>query len=380
MRHGRCEIRGPRGPGAFRPYGVALLILLAVVFGTAGCGTAGGAEGGRSGAAAGVDEGNETMDADQEITRQEVSVTGPRAVVLGVAHDGGQPHAGCDCRRCRHALAHPQDRPLVASLGIVLPESGRTFLIDATPDVALQLRALRHNLNPEPPPAPRREGGVDRAPVDGVFLTHAHVGHYLGLAHFGREVVSTTGLPVWGTPRMLAFLRDNGPWSQLVDLGNVELRPVEPGEGAPGEAVELGEGVSVAALRVPHREEFSDAVGYVVRGPRSALLYVPDTDGWDAWAVASERVMEAAGIDVALVDGTFHSGDELPGRDLSKVRHPFIGDSVERFTPFVERTGVEIHFLHFNHTNPALDPFEPLDTSGWPPGLALARQGEEWPL
>ena len=305
---------------------------------------------------------------------------GPRAVVLGVVQDGGLPHAACDCRRCRHAHDRPRDRRLVASLGIVLPESGRTYLIDATPDVALQLRALRRNLSPAPATDPRAEGGVDRDPVDGVFLTHAHVGHYLGLAHFGREVVSTSGLPVWGTPRMMEFLRSNGPWSQLVALGNVDLRPVEPGAGAPGEAVELGEGVSVSAIRVPHREEFSDAVGYLVRGPRSTLLYVPDTDGWDAWAVAPETVMEEAGVDVALVDGTFYSGDELPGRDISKVRHPLIRDSVERFAPFVEASGVKIRFLHFNHTNPALDPFEPLDTADWPAGLALARQGEEWPL
>jgi pyrroloquinoline quinone biosynthesis protein B len=177
---------------------------------------------------------------------------------------------------------------------------------------------------------------------------------------------------------MLEFLRGNGPWEQLVRLENLELRELAPGRGESGPAVELGEGVSVAAVAVPHRDEYSDTVGFVIRGPRRAVLYVPDTDGWDAWPVPPEEVIAAAGVGVALLDGTFHSGDELPGRDLSKVRHPFVAASVERFAPLAER-GVDVRFLHFNHTNPAVDPDAGLEER-LPAGFRFAREGDEIPI
>jgi pyrroloquinoline quinone biosynthesis protein B len=264
----------------------------------------------------------------------------------------------------------------VASLGIVLPEAGRAYLVDATPDVVPQLAALRQVLARSAGRPSEDPGGVDRSPLDGIFLTHAHMGHYLGLAHFGTEAVSTHRLPVWGTPRMLGFLRGNGPWEQLVRRENVELRELVPGRGEPGPAVELGEGVSVAAFAVPHRDEYSETVAYVVRGPRRAVLYVPDTDSWDEWPVPLEQVIERAGIDTALLDGTFHSGDELPGRDLSKVRHPFVAASAKRFAPLVGR-GVEIRFIHFNHTNPAVEAGGTVERELGAKGFGVAREGDE---
>jgi pyrroloquinoline quinone biosynthesis protein B len=175
---------------------------------------------------------------------------------------------------------------------------------------------------------------------------------------------------------MLGFRRGNGPGEQLVRRENVELRELVPGRGEPGPAVELGEGVSVAAFAVPHRDEYSETVAYVVRGPRRAVLYVPDTDSWDEWPVPLEQVIERAGIDTALLDGTFHSGDELPGRDLSKVRHPFVAASAERFAPLVAR-GVEIRFIHFNHTNAAVEAGGAVERELAAQGFGLAREGGE---
>ncbi|NIS30268.1 MAG: MBL fold metallo-hydrolase, partial [Actinobacteria bacterium] len=88
-------------------------------------------------------------------------------------------------------------------------------------------------------------GRVDRAPVDGIFLTHAHLGHYTGLAFFGFEAVHTKDLPVHATPAMADYLRSNGPWNQLVEIGNIRLV-----ESDPSRPVELGQGVSVTPLRV----------------------------------------------------------------------------------------------------------------------------------
>ena len=119
---------------------------------------------------------------------------------------------------------------------------------------------------------------MDRAPFDGVLLTHAHIGHYLGLAHFGFESLNTKDLPVYVSPRMAEYLRTNGPWSQLVRLGNVKLVEIKPGEW-----FSLGEGISVKGFAVPHRDEYSDTLAFLIRGPKRTLLYVPDTDSWDAW-------------------------------------------------------------------------------------------------
>ena len=353
-----------RGEGAApdpRALVVALSVVLLVAL-SAGCGSPGSA-----GPAAGAENVGPAVAAPP---------SAPFAVVLGTAQDGGVPHAGCDGPRCEAARRDPARRHRVASLGIVVPHAdggpAAAYLVDATPDLVDQLHDLRR-LAGEPP-----VGGVDRTPLAGIFLTHAHMGHYLGLAHLGFEAASARGVTAWATPRMAAFLRENAPWDQLVELGNVELAEIEPGEGRPGRPVELGAGVSVASLAVPHRDEYSDTVAYVVRGPRAALLYVPDTDGWDRWPTPLEEVL--AEVDVALLDGTFYSLDELPGRDVSQVRHPLIAHTVERLTPLVEGGGPRVLFIHLNHSNPALDPATPERRAIEAAGFGVAKDGRVLPL
>jgi pyrroloquinoline quinone biosynthesis protein B len=274
-------------------------------------------------------------------TGGEAAVRGPFLRVLGTAQDGGFPHAACDCERCFLARSVPELRRLVASLAIVTPERGGVHLVDAGPDLREQLDLLR-DVRDVP------EDRVDREPVDGIFLTHAHIGHYLGLALLGFEAVNTSALPLWATPRMTAFLSANGPWDQLVRFGNVEL--VELDAATP---VELGGGVTVTPLWVPHRDEYTDTVGFRIAGPSRTVLYVPDSDPWDAWPTPVEEIL--SGVDVALLDGTFFSTHELPGRSVEEIRHPLVGDTMDRLQPLVDAGGLEVWFTHFNHTNPLLD-------------------------
>ncbi len=269
---------------------------------------------------------------------------GPRLVVLGTVQDGGMPQTGCDCARCSAARKDPSLARRVASLAIDFPASDRTFLVDATPDLPAQIEEI-HTFRTHP------EGRVDRAPVDGVLLTHAHVGHYLGLAHFGFESLNTKDLPVHVSPRMAEYLRTNGPWSQLVRLGNIGLR-----EFKPGEPFSLGKGVTATALQVPHRDEYSDTMAFVIRGPRRAVLYVPDTDSWRAWPRPLPEVLAAERVDVALLDATFYSPDELPDRDVTKIKHPLITESMDLLEPMVKAGKLQVYFTHLNHSNPALDP------------------------
>jgi pyrroloquinoline quinone biosynthesis protein B len=287
----------------------------------------------------------------------------PFVRVLGTAQDGGFPHAACEHEACRRARAGELAPRLVASLGLVLPATHEVFLIDATPDIRPQLDALR-DVRTLPPDR------VDRHPVDGIFLTHAHIGHYLGLAFLGFEAVHTSDLPVWATPRMAAFLTANGPWSQLVSLGNIALRPL-----ASGEPVELSAGVRVSAFQVPHRDEFSDTVAFVVRGPHRTVLYVPDTDKWSTWA--PPLLERLAGIDVALLDGSFYSTDELPGRSVEQIGHPLMGSTMDLLQQRVDAGHLAVYFTHLNHSNPALLPDSDARREIERRGFAVAAEGQE---
>lgn len=265
-----------------------------------------------------------------------------RVVVLGTAQDGGFPHTGCEHAACAAARKDPKLARRVASLAVVA--GGRTYLVDASPDLPAQIQEV-HAFRSFP------EGKVDRAPFDGVLLTHAHIGHYLGLAHFGFESLNTKDLPVYVSPRMAGYLRTSGPWSQLVRLGNVKLVEIKPGEW-----FTLGEGISAKAFAVPHRDEYSDTMAFLIRGPKRTLLYVPDTDTWKTWTRPLTQVIEEEKVDYALLDATFYSPDELPDRDVTRIKHPLVTDSMELLGPLVKAGKVKVWFTHLNHSNPALDP------------------------
>lgn len=276
-----------------------------------------------------------------------VLAAAPYTIVLGVAQDGGYPQAGCNRPDCVAAWKDPRKRHRVASIGIVDPDSGQRWIIDATPDFPSQLRTLEEV-------TPRRK---DAPLLDGILLTHAHIGHYLGLAHLGREVLGAKSVRVYAMPRMRAFLERNGPWEQLVRLNNIELRTLES-------EVALNERIKVIPLVVPHRDEYSETVGFVIRGPSRAVLFLPDIDKWEKWSTPLESVL--AEVDVAYVDGTFFTADELPGRDLKEIPHPLITETLARLanSPLKSR----VRFIHLNQSNPLLRERRK--------GIAVARDGE----
>ena len=247
-------------------------------------------------------------------------------VVLGIAQDGGMPHLGCTRSPCRDAREGRRREEKVAALGLVSKKTGAAYLFDATPDLPAQVHTLT--------------GG--RAP-DGIFLTHAHIGHYTGLMYLGKETMAARGVPVYCTPRMAAFLRGSGPWSLLVADGHVVLREMDADK-----AVELPGGVRVTALRVPHRDELSDTVGYLIEGPRARALYIPDIDRWEKWDRDIGRLADE--VDMLLLDGTFASAAELLHRDITRVPHPLMDDTRAR----VRGRRARLLFIHMNHTNPAL--------------------------
>ena len=288
--------------------------------------------------------------------------TAPFAVVLGIAQDAGYPQAGCKKDCCAPAWSDSSKRRHTASLAIVDPISKERWLIDCTPNFPDQLQALD-----------TAAGFTQPNVVSGILLTHAHIGHYAGLVHLGREVMGADNVPVYTMPRMRAFLKSDGPWSQLVALRNIRLNLLRDGAG-----IRLNKRIRITPLQVPHRDEFSETVGYRIQGPEKSALYLPDIDKWERWSNEIEK--EIAKVDVAWLDGTFFDGDELPGRDMSKIPHPFIVESIARFAPLPKRERAKIRFIHLNHTNTALDETGPAAKVIREAGHNVARQGAKFPL
>jgi pyrroloquinoline quinone biosynthesis protein B len=260
----------------------------------------------------------------------------PFVVVLGVAQDGGVPQAGSPGHP---GWSDPGRRRLVVSLGLVDPATSERWMFEATPDFRRQLQRL-DAVHPV----------EDRPGLSGIFLTHAHIGHYTGLMFLGHESMGASGVPVYAMPRMGEFLAGNGPWSQLVAYENIALRPL-----VAGVPVRLNDRLTVTPFLVPHRQEFSEVVGFRIDGPRRSALFIPDIDGWEEWEAEGTRIEDMlADVDIAFLDATFYAEGEIPGRDMSGFPHPFITHSMERFGPLPSAVRGRVRFIHLNHTNPAL--------------------------
>jgi pyrroloquinoline quinone biosynthesis protein B len=286
----------------------------------------------------------------------------PFVVVLGVGQDGGYPQAGMKDSAAWNAR---ERRRLPTSLAIVDPASGQRWLLEATPAFTEQLHALD------------RIAPADGVPgLAGIFLTHAHVGHYLGLAFLGREVIGAAGVPVHVMPRMRAFLETNGPWDQLVGLGNITLHTLDDGV-----TVLLNERIAITPFLVPHRDEYSETVGFRITGPERSAIFIPDIDKWERWDALGTRIEELiTECDVAWLDATFFADGEVSGRNMAEIPHPFIVESMERFAALPADLRGRVRFIHMNRTNPA----------GWPgtdarrtvenAGFRVAEQGERMGL
>lgn len=256
----------------------------------------------------------------------------PYVVVLGVGQDAGVPQMGCETPFCRRAWGDARLRQTVSSIALVDPDSKSRWIFDATPDLPAQFESLK---------AATRDRS---SRIDGIFLTHAHVGHYTGLIYLGRESMNTNGIPVFVMPRMKEMLEQNAPWSQLVSLGNVNLKPL-----ADGWLVRLNERLTVEPFVVPHRDEFSETVGFRIRSGAKTIVFIPDIDKWEKWTTPLDELVKAS--DILFLDGTFYADGEI-ARPMSEVPHPFVSETMEllRSMPLAERR--KVHFIHFNHSNP----------------------------
>lgn len=283
------------------------------------------------------------------------------AVILGMMQDGGLPHAGCRCRRCALAFADPAQGAHAACLGLVDTRGPQTavYLFDATPDIKAQLNLLAGALGPHP-----QRGGRLRQP-DGIFLTHAHMGHMGGLPQLGPEVMAVSQLPVYAAAGVGQMLLTDRLWQPLVE--NLQIVPL-----VAGQTLDLAADVQVTAVAVPHRDEWGvGTFAFRLQGPNHSLLYLPDIDAWDPWPEAETML---AGVDVALVDATFYSYDELGGR--TPIAHPLVTDTLARFA----HLPTQLVLTHLNHTNPVLDQGSVARTAVLQSGTQIAYTGQTFRL
>ena len=267
----------------------------------------------------------------------EVSVT-----ILGVAQDGGIPQAGCSCKRCEKAHKNLNLRKYPVSLGIIGVD-GTKHIIEITKNLSEQLMIWTPN---------KKELFIPET----VSITHLHLGHIEGIGQLGKPVMGLSGVEVYLSQNNKEILDNRSDIKLMKDEDNIRIyskdfnQPFEPKNGC---------GFKLQFIPVPHRSELGDTAAIIIKGKRKNILFMPDQDSWketlDYYSKKNIRdFLKMFDIDEALIDGTFWSTDELPGRDISKIPHPTIKDSIKLLGQKKEKDP-GISFLHLNHSNPVND-------------------------
>ena len=274
----------------------------------------------------------------EEQKTKELNINNTSIVILGTIQDAGSPQIGCNKSCCIDLFKNQNNDRQIISLGLIDTPNNKTYLFEATPDIAQQMKRLTSY-----------EKLSNKEIADGIFLTHAHIGHYTGLMFLGKEAMDAQNIPVHAMPKMKKFLINNGPWNLLVERKNINIIEIENEK-----SIQLSDKIKVIPFLVPHRDEYSETVGYKIIGPNKSALFIPDIDKWDKW----DKVIldEIKKVDYAFLDATFYSGKEINNRDISQIPHPFIIESLENFKELNQQEKNKVVFIHFNHTNPVIDP------------------------
>ncbi len=280
----------------------------------------------------------------------------PYVAVLGVAQDAGAPQMGCMSQFCKNAWTDKSLRRLVSSIALVNPDTKQRWIFDATPNLPEQFQNLKTQTNDF------------SNNLDGIFLTHAHIGHYTGLMFLGRESMNAKEVKVFAMPRMIQMLEKNAPWSQLVDLENIKLSEIQDKKD-----VQLTEDIHVSAFVVPHRDEFSETVGYKIQSSNKTLIFIPDIDKWEKWDKKLSELIKKC--DYAFVDATFYQDGEIP-RPMSEVPHPFVSETMDFLKALPLKEKKKVHFIHFNHSNPIVQGNREIINEVRKKGFNIAYEGQ----
>ncbi len=283
----------------------------------------------------------------------------PFIYVLGNVQDAGLPHIGCESKICLDAF-NEKKQYYVTSIALIDKENHEFSLFDVTPNITEQLLMINKDIFNQ------------FILPKNIFITHAHIGHYTGLMYFGREALGSKGIKVNVLPRMYDFISNNGPWSQLVKLGNISLNEINFRDN-----IEINAHLSVTPIQVPHRDEFSETSAFLIKGPNKTALYLPDIDKWSKWSISLIEILE--NVDYAFIDASFYTNDEI-NRDIDEIPHPLVIETMNLLDELPSYQKDKVHFIHMNHTNQMLDPNSDITRNVLNKGFNIARLGQKFYL
>ena len=276
--------------------------------------------------------------------------------ILGNTQDAGLPHIGCQHPFCEDSF-NVYEEHYSTSIAVVNSDLKKYILFEATPDITFQLNNLKKNIFDE------------FLLPESIYITHAHIGHYTGLMYFGREALGSKELIVRVLPRMSNFLQNNGPWSQLVDINNIKIKEINFGSSTK----ELAN-INITPVQVPHRDEYSETAGYIIKGKNKKALFIPDIDKWEKWDKDLSQL--AKEFDFLLIDATFYNSKEI-NRDISEIPHPLVTETIDLLNGLSIENRNKVYFIHMNHTNMMLDPDSELSKLITSKGFNIARLGQK---
>ena len=276
--------------------------------------------------------------------------------ILGNTQDAGLPHIGCQHPFCEDSF-NVYEEHYTTSIAVVNSDLKKYILFEATPDITFQLNNLKKNIFDE------------FLLPESIYITHAHIGHYSGLMYFGREALGAKDQMVRVLPRMSNFLQNNGPWSQLVDINNIKIKETNFGSSTK----ELAN-IHITPVQVPHRDEYSETAGYIIKGKNKKALFIPDIDKWEKWDRDLSQL--AKEFDFLLIDATFYDSKEI-NRDISEIPHPLVTETMDLFSGFSKENRNKVYFIHMNHTNMMLNPDSELSRLVLSKGFNIARLGQK---
>lgn len=297
--------------------------------------------------------------------------------VLGIAQDGGRPQPGC-YKSCCSTLT-PADIRYPVALGVV--DGTTTHLIEASRYLGEQLRFLW-----KLPTSKNVEN------INHVWITHAHWGHIDGLGLFGRETMNSKGIHLHVSESVANLIYRTPSWNTMVQQGVFHLdifhysTMQQKTTMTVHQTSSSSSPLSIEPIPIPHRAELSDMHAFIIRGPNKSLFFLPDHDTWEQTlsihkCTSIREFLQKFRIDIALIDGTFWSYDELGDvRDQTQVPHPPVSETINLLGKRNLQLDPQIYFTHLNHTNPLYGsnsvPYKTLIDMGWD----IASQGMKFVL
>jgi pyrroloquinoline quinone biosynthesis protein B len=274
--------------------------------------------------------------------------------ILGSAAGGGFPQWNCGCANCQAAregsgCAHPRWQSSLAVRGA----TGPFYLINASPDVREQLELLRG-------PSVR---ALRSNPIAGVILTDAEIDHTAGLVIL-RE--SGEPLEIYGTEAVRHALTAGYPLLEVLDrYCGVRWHSLEPertlrlpGDRAPALEIEPFFLPADPPLYMRGRDVVQSgiAVGLTFRDPvtGSTATYAPAVERLD-----EELLARLTASEVALLDGTFWSNEELPSQGIGTrtaldMGHLPLSGAEGTLVRLRDTENLRKILVHINNSNPIL--------------------------